>query len=51
MDDWQPRESELAPETQVAVQVASRLPLLLARAPSRSIACLCWRRTHARAER
>ncbi len=50
MDDWQPRESELAPETQVAVQVASRLHLLLVVAIV-LIACLCWRRTHARAER
>jgi hypothetical protein len=45
MNDWDALESELAPETEVAVEVARRMPVLLVVAIV-LIAIVCWRRMH-----
>jgi hypothetical protein len=46
MNDPSALESELAPETEVAIEVARRLPLLLLVVAVALIAVVCWRRTH-----
>jgi hypothetical protein len=43
VNDWDALESELAPETEVALEVSRRMPVLLMVAVV-LIAIVCWRR-------
>jgi hypothetical protein len=48
MNDWNAAKSELAPETEVALEVSRRMPVVLVVAIV-LIGIVCWRRMHAAA--